>query len=92
MDYLEEIISNMVELGYEMNILVVVMGDVYYLNFEDKIYCKILIYLQFGNLLNWIEWLDVYFCLMDEMFKDFDFLGMEMVYEVVVDMFCVFVD
>lgn len=41
---LKEIIVNIMKLGEKFNKLVVVMGNVYYLNDEDKIYRKILIF------------------------------------------------
>ena len=83
--HLEEIISNMVELGHEMNIPVAATGDVHYLNPEDKIYRKILIHSQPGNPLNRTERPDVHFRSTDEMLKDFDFLGADTAHEVVVE-------
>lgn len=40
---LKDIISNIVKFGEKIGKLVVVIGNVYYFNLEDKIYWKILI-------------------------------------------------
>lgn len=47
---LEEIIMNIVKLGEKLNLPVVATGNVHYLNPEDKIYRKILINSQAGQI------------------------------------------
>lgn len=42
---LEEILKNIVCVGEKIGKFVVVIGNVYYKDLVDKIYCKILIYL-----------------------------------------------
>lgn len=83
---LEEIISNIVKLGDDLDIPVVATGDVHYLNPQDYIYRKILINSQGGaNPLNRSELPDVHFRTTDEMLEDFSFLGSEMAHKLVVE-------
>ena len=83
--HLEEIISNIVKLGKELDVPVVATGDVHYLNPEDAIYRKILIHSQGGaNPLNRQELPDVHFRTTDEMLEDFAFLGEDTAKQIVV--------
>lgn len=82
---LEEIISNIVQLGEKLNIPVVATGNVHYLEPSDKIYRKILISSQGGaNPLNRHELPDVHFRTTNEMLEEFAFLGEEKAKEIVV--------
>lgn len=82
---LEEILSNIVKLGEELQKPVVATGDVHYLNPEDYIYRKILINSQGGaNPLNRQELPDLHFLTTNEMLDDFSFLGPEKAKEIVV--------
>ncbi|KRN88621.1 PolC-type DNA polymerase III [Ligilactobacillus ceti] len=84
---LEEIITNMIQLGHELDIPVVATGDVHYLNPEDHQYREILISSQGGaNPLNRLEKLPAaHFRTTDEMMDDLAFLGEELAQEVIVD-------
>ena len=83
--HLEEIISNIVDLGKELKKPVVATGDVHYLNPEDYIYRKILINSQGGaNPLNRSKLPDVHFRTTNEMLDEFAFLGKEKAEELVV--------
>ncbi|WP_428908628.1 PolC-type DNA polymerase III [Niallia sp. Krafla_26] len=83
---LEEIISNIVNLGEKLDIPVVATGNVHYLNPNDKIYRKILIHSQGGaNPLNRHNLPDVHFRTTDEMLQAFSFLGEEKAKEIVVE-------
>lgn len=83
---LEEIISNMVKLGDDLNIPVVATGDTHYLNPQDYIYRKILINSQGGaNPLNRTELPDVHFRTTNEMLDAFSFLGPETAHQIVVE-------
>ncbi len=81
---LEEILSNIVKLGEELDIPVVATGNVHYINPEDEIYRKII--LQSINKSNTKETLHpkLYFRTTDEMLEAFSFLGEEKAKEVVV--------
>ncbi|HLR92859.1 MAG TPA: PolC-type DNA polymerase III, partial [Atopostipes sp.] len=81
---LEEIITNIVKLGEELNIPVVATGNVHYLNPEDSIYREII--LQSINQNNTQDTLypKVHFRTTDEMLDAFSFLGEEKAKEVVV--------
>ncbi|SFA73557.1 MULTISPECIES: PolC-type DNA polymerase III [unclassified Bacillus (in: firmicutes)] len=82
---LEEIISNIVKLGEELDKPVVATGNVHYLNENDKIYRKILINSQGGaNPLNRHQLPDVHFRTTNEMLDAFSFLGAEKAKEIVV--------
>ncbi|MCH5461257.1 PolC-type DNA polymerase III [Lactobacillus sp. LC28-10] len=82
---LEEILTNMVKLGEELDKPVVVTGDTHYLNPEDAIYRKILINSQGGaNPLNRQELPDVHFRTTDELLADYNFLGEDKAKEIVV--------
>ncbi|MTV81287.1 PolC-type DNA polymerase III [Secundilactobacillus folii] len=82
---LEEILTNMVKLGEELDKPVVVTGDAHYLNPEDAIYRKILINSQGGaNPLNRQELPDVHFRTTDELLDDYKFLGEDKAQELVV--------
>ncbi|MGF7436584.1 PolC-type DNA polymerase III [Lentilactobacillus senioris] len=82
---LEEILTNMVELGAELDKPVVATGDVHYLDAHDYIYRKILINSQGGaNPLNRQTFPDLHFLTTDEMLSDLAFLGEEKAEEVVV--------
>ncbi|GAA2852272.1 PolC-type DNA polymerase III [Pediococcus damnosus] len=83
--HLEEILSNIVDLGKELKKPVVATGDVHYLNPEDYIYRKILINSQGGaNPLNRSKLPDVHFRTTNEMLDEFAFLGKEKAEEIVV--------
>lgn len=82
---LEEIITNIANLGQKMGIPVVATGNVHYLNPTDKIYRRILINSQGGaNPLNRHQLPDVHFRTTDEMLQAFSFLGAERAKDVVV--------
>ncbi|PLR97242.1 PolC-type DNA polymerase III [Bacillus sp. T33-2] len=82
---LEEIISNIVQLGEKLNLPVVATGNVHYLNENDKIYRKILVSSQGGaNPLNRHKLPDVHFRTTNEMLDAFAFLGKEKAKEIVV--------
>lgn len=83
---LEEIITNVVQLGEKLNIPVVATGNVHYLNPNDKIYRKILVNSQGGaNPLNRHELPDVHFRTTNEMLECFAFLGKDIAKKIVVD-------
>lgn len=81
---LEEILTNIVKLGEELNIPVVATGNVHYLNPEDAIYREII--LKSLNQNNTLETLHpkVHLRTTDEMLEAFGFLGEEKAKEVVV--------
>ncbi|MGO2629761.1 MAG: PolC-type DNA polymerase III, partial [Enterococcus italicus] len=82
---LEEIITNLIQIGDELNKPVVATGNVHYLNEEDSIYRKILINSMGGaNPLNRHSLPKVHFRTTDDMLREFDFLGSERAQEVVV--------
>ncbi|UQS85717.1 PolC-type DNA polymerase III [Apilactobacillus apisilvae] len=84
--HLEEIISNMVEAGEELDKPVVATGDVHYLDPHDYIYRKILIHSQgFANPLNRQKLPDLHFLTTDEMLDNFKFLGDDLDRKIVID-------
>ncbi|MGP6139742.1 PolC-type DNA polymerase III [Jeotgalibaca sp. A127] len=81
---LEEIISELVAIGKELNKPVVATGNVHYLNREDAIYREILLgslKINQGKTLNLPE---AHFRTTDEMLNDFNFLGADVAKEIVV--------
>lgn len=82
---LEEILTNIVKLGEELNIPVVATGNVHYINPQDEIYRKII--LQSINKTNTKDTLHpkLYYRTTDEMLEAFSFLGEEKAKEVVVE-------
>ncbi|MCB5955855.1 PolC-type DNA polymerase III [Enterococcus sp. CWB-B31] len=83
---LEEIISNLVKIGDELNIPVVATGNVHYLNEEDSVYRKILIGSMGGaNPLNRHSLPLVHFRTTDEMLTAFNFLGEDTAKKIVVE-------
>ncbi|MDN6195017.1 MAG: PolC-type DNA polymerase III, partial [Atopostipes suicloacalis] len=82
---LEEILTNIVKLGEELNIPVVATGNVHYMNPKDEIYRKIV--LQSINKTNTRDTLHpkLYFRTTDEMLEAFSFLGEAKAKEVVVE-------
>ncbi|WP_227935844.1 PolC-type DNA polymerase III [Alkalihalobacillus deserti] len=82
---LQEIVSNIIELGGKLNKPVVATGNAHYLDEEDYIYRKILIASQGGaNPLNKQTLPEVHFRTTDEMLEAFTFLGEEKAKEIVV--------
>ncbi|OZI11529.1 PolC-type DNA polymerase III [Bacillaceae bacterium SAS-127] len=82
---LEDILSNIVEIGEKMNLPVCATGNVHYLNPTDKIHRKILVNSQGGaNPLNRHQLPDVHFRTTNEMLDAFSFLGKDKAKEVVV--------
>ncbi|MFV0559767.1 MAG: PolC-type DNA polymerase III [Enterococcus sp.] len=82
---LEDIISNIVKIGHDLDKIVVATGDVHYLNEEDALYRKILINSMGGaNPLNRHSLPDVHFRTTDEMLTAFHFLGEDLAKEIVV--------
>lgn len=82
---LEEIITNIVNLGERLDIPVVATGNVHYLHPTDKVYRKILVRSQAGaNPLNRHKLPNVHFRTTDEMLAEFSFLGEEKAKEIVV--------
>lgn len=81
---LEEILTNIVKLGEELDIPVVATGNVHYLNPEDAIYREII--LKSLNQNNTLETLHpkLHLRTTDEMLEAFEFLGAEKAQEVVV--------
>ena len=82
---LEDIITNIVNMGETLEIPVVATGNVHYLNEVDKIYRKIMVNSQGGaNPMNRHELPDAHFRTTNEMLSEFTFLGAEKAQEVVV--------
>ncbi|MGM0239301.1 PolC-type DNA polymerase III [Enterococcus sp. AZ103] len=82
---LEDIIKNIIQIGKDLDKIVVATGDVHYLNEEDGIYRKILISSMGGaNPLNRHSLPDVHFRTTDEMLRAFSFLGEALAQEIVV--------
>src|SRR5699024_2803683 len=82
---LEEILTNIVKLGEELDIPVVATGNVHYLNPEDAIYREII--LKSLNQNNTLDTLHpkLHLRTTDEMLEAFEFLGKEKAQEVVVE-------
>lgn len=79
---LEDINRKIIELGAKSNKLVVATSDIHFLNKEDDIYRKIL---QAGQGYEYAdEQAPLYFRTTEEMLNEFEYLGKEKAYEVVV--------
>ncbi|CAD2076731.1 PolC-type DNA polymerase III [Phocicoccus pinnipedialis] len=83
-DMYEEIVHNMIALGKELGIPVVATGNVHYLDPKDKLRREIIIKGNPGNPLSRSVLPDAHFRTTTEMLKDFDFLGEELAFEIVV--------
>jgi DNA polymerase-3 subunit alpha (Gram-positive type) len=82
---LQEIVSNIIQLGDKLDKPVVATGNAHYLHEEDYIYRKILIASQGGaNPLNKQTLPEVHFRTTDEMLEAFSFLGEEKAKKIVV--------
>lgn len=87
---IEDVIKRIVEVGKELNILVCATGDVHHLDPQDMTYREIMINtpLVGGGGFHKLYYEDVrpneYFMTTDEMLKEFQFLGEELAYEIVV--------
>ncbi|HJB24065.1 MAG TPA: PolC-type DNA polymerase III [Candidatus Jeotgalibaca pullicola] len=81
---LEEIISQIVAIGKELDKPVVATGNTHYLNKEDAIYREILIGSLKMNQGKKLNLPDAHFRSTDEMLNDFQFLGKETAKEIVV--------
>lgn len=82
---LEEILSNIVKLGHELNKPVVATGDVHYLDPTDKVYRDIVIKAVKSNPLARQELPDVQFRTTNEMFDEFSFMDQTTEQEIIVD-------
>jgi len=82
---LEDIITNLIQIGEELDIPVVATGNVHYLNPEDSIYRDILLESLNKSGLSKGRNPSVYFRTTDEMLDDFSFLGEELAKKVVVE-------
>lgn len=84
-DKLEEILTNLINIGHELGIPVVATGDVHYLNPQDYVYRDVIVKSQGGaNPLNRTKLPKLHFRTTDEMLKDFSFLGEKLAREVVI--------
>lgn len=82
---LEDILKNLVQIGQELNIPVVVTGDVHYLNPEDHVYRDVIVKSQGGaNPLNRTNLPELHFRTTDDLLEDFAFLGPKLAQQVVV--------
>ena len=81
---LEEIISNIIKLGKELDKPVVATGNVHYLDESDKLSRDILVKSNPGNPLSRGKLPDAHYRTTDEMLELFDFLGEEVAKEIVV--------
>ncbi|AKP66665.1 PolC-type DNA polymerase III [Companilactobacillus ginsenosidimutans] len=82
---LEEIVSNIVKLGKEIDKPVVATGDVHYLDPSDKVYREIVVKAVKGNPLARQALPDVQFRTTNEMFDEFSFLDDDIENEIIVD-------
>lgn len=80
---LEDIISNIIKIGKDLQKPVVATGNVHYLNKEDAIYREILISTMKANVNKQLHFPQVHFRTTDEMMRSFDFLDKETVDEIV---------
>ncbi|HLR39660.1 MAG TPA: PolC-type DNA polymerase III [Jeotgalicoccus sp.] len=80
----EELVHNMIALGKELGIPVVATGNVHYLDPKDKLRREIIIKGNPGNPLSRSVLPDAHFRTTTEMLKDFQFLGEEEAFEIVV--------
>ncbi|NEW61983.1 PolC-type DNA polymerase III [Granulicatella sp. zg-ZJ] len=74
---LEDIISQIVQMGKDLNKPVVATGNVHYLNKEDHIYREILISTMKANVNRQLHFPEVHFRTTDDMIRCFDFLSKE---------------
>src|SRR5699024_5379548 len=81
---LEEIISNIIKLGKELDKPVVATGNVHYLDESDKLSRDILVKSNPGNPLSRGKLPDAHYRTTDEMLELLDFLGEEVAKEIVV--------
>ncbi len=81
MDDLREYNRKVIALGEELNIPVCATGDVHFVEPEDGIYREIL---QYGQGYEKTEQAPLYFRTTEEMLQEFDYLGAEKAYEIVV--------
>ena len=82
---LHDILKDMISIGDELHLPVVVTGDVKYTNPEDKIYRDILIATQPGNPQNRTALPDLYFRTTQDLLDDYAFLGEATAKKVVID-------
>lgn len=80
---LEEIITNIIRIGQDLDKWVVATGNVHYLNPQDHIYREILISTLKVNANRQLHFPKVHFRTTDEMIRAFDFLPSETVDEIV---------
>lgn len=81
---LEEIIQEIVEIGNELDKLVVATGNTHYLNREDAIYREILLGSLKINQGKQLHLPEAHFRTTDEMLQDFNFLGADVAKQIVV--------
>ncbi|WP_028273587.1 PolC-type DNA polymerase III [Atopococcus tabaci] len=82
---LEDILSNLVKIGEELDKPVVATGNVHYLNPEDAVYRKILLETQKSNSYRKGRLPEAHLRTTNEMLEEFSFLGEERAEKVVVD-------
>lgn len=80
----EELVENIISLGEELGIPVVATGNVHYLDPKDKLRREIIIKGNPGNPLSRAVLPDAHFRTTTEMLKDFNFLGEDKAFEIVV--------
>lgn len=81
---LETIMKEMVRLGQDKNKLVVATGDVHYLEPKDAIYREILLRSMKINANRTLHLPPVHFRTTDEMMAEFDFMGRDLAYDLVI--------
>lgn len=81
---LEHIMNEMVRLGREKDKLVVATGNVHYLDEKDSIYREILMRTKKINANRQVFLPPVHFRTTDEMLREFNFMGADLAYELVV--------